>query len=56
MVLEVSNATDEQIQAGLGKAFTNFCSEYSGAGITANVLTDSAGKKVMSLINEEESE
>lgn len=53
MILEVSNATDEQIQTGLGKAFADFCKEYNGSGITASVLTDRAGEQVVKYINEE---
>ncbi|MHC8517028.1 hypothetical protein [Sporosarcina sp. ITBMC105] len=53
MVIEISNVTDEQIQIGLGKAFTEFCNEYQGAGITANILSDHAGKRVVKYINEE---
>ncbi|WP_060210344.1 hypothetical protein [Sporosarcina koreensis] len=53
MILEVSNASDEQIQTGLGKAFADFCKEYNGAGITASVLTDRAGEQVVKYINEE---
>ena len=53
MILEVSNATDEQIQNSLGKAFADFCKECNGAGITASVLTDRAGEKVVKFINEE---
>lgn len=54
MVLEVSRATDEQIQIGLGKAFNEFCNEYQGAGITASVLKEDSAQKVIELINEEE--
>ncbi|MGM8212604.1 hypothetical protein ACLIBH_07400 [Virgibacillus sp. W0430] len=54
LVLEVSNATDEQIQTGLGKAFNNFCNEYKGAGITASVIKPESATKVLDFINEEE--
>lgn len=53
IVLEVYGATDEQIQNGLGKAFTDFCEDYKGTGITANVLSDNAGKNVITYIKEE---
>lgn len=53
MVLEISNVNDEQIQTGLGKAFTDFCKEYEGAGITASVLTDDAAIKVKKFIEKE---
>ncbi|MDY0395386.1 hypothetical protein ACFSMW_13330 [Virgibacillus halophilus] len=53
IVLEVSNASDEQIQTGLGKAFADFCKEHKGIGITASVLDDHAGKRVIKYINEE---
>jgi hypothetical protein len=52
IVLSVSNATDDQIQTDLGKAFTEFCEKNKGTGITAEVLTDSAGREVLDLINE----
>jgi len=52
LVLEVSNATDEQIQTGLGQAFTNFCETYKGTGIKASVLTDEASEKVKKFIEE----
>lgn len=55
MVLEITNATDEQIQAGLGQAFHEFCNKNKGAGITASVLEDKAAMEVISYINEEES-
>lgn len=54
MIIEVSNVSDEQIQTGLGKAFSNFCDEYKGAGITANVLTDDAAVKVQEFINQKD--
>lgn len=54
IVLEVSNTTDEQIQADLGKAFLDFCQKNKGAGITASVLEEIAAKKVIGFINEEE--
>lgn len=53
MVIEISNATEDQIQTGLGKAFVDFCNEYKGAGVTASVLSDHAGKRVIKYINEE---
>lgn len=54
VVLEVLNATDEQIQTDLGKAFTDFCKKNKGTGITASVLEDKAAKKVIGFITEEE--
>ena len=50
IVLEVSNATDEQIQRDLGQAFTDFCSKNKGTGITASVLTDEASDKVLKVV------
>ncbi|NIK12842.1 hypothetical protein [Alkalibacillus almallahensis] len=55
IVLEISNATEEQIQTGLGKAFADFCSENIGTGIKANVLTEKAAEEVTNIIHEEES-
>jgi len=52
IVLEVSNATDEQIQRDLGQAFTDFCEKNKGTGITANVIKDSAADEVLDFINE----
>ena len=54
VVLEVSNATDEQIQTDLGQAFADFCKNNKGTGITVSVLQDKAAKEVMGFINEEE--
>lgn len=54
LVLEVSNATEEQMQIGLGKAFADFCKENKGTGITANVLKEDAAEKVIGFINEVE--
>lgn len=54
MVIEISGAADDEIQAGLGKAFNDFCKEYKGSGITASVLEDDAAAKVTDFINEEE--
>ena len=56
IVLEVSNATDEQIQRDLGQAFADFCEKNKGTGITASVLKKSAHSKVLSYINEEDSD
>jgi len=53
MVLEVSGATKEDIQIGLGQAFTNFCMRFKGTGITAIVLEEDAAEKVIELIDEE---
>lgn len=53
MVIEISNATEEQIQLGLGKAFVDFCFEHKGSGITASVLSEYAGRRVIKYINEE---
>lgn len=53
MVLEVTGASDDEIQAGLGKAFDDFCKQYKGTGITASVLKEEASEKVKSFINEE---
>jgi len=54
VVLEITNATDEQIQSDLGQSFHDFCNNNKGAGITASVLKDKAAIKVVSYINEEE--
>jgi len=53
MVLEISNVTDEQIQAGLGEAFNDFCNKYKGAGIKANVLNNHTANRIIKYINEE---
>jgi len=54
MVLEVYNATDEQIKAGLGKAFNDFCEKYKDTGIIASALKEDAAEKVIEFINEED--
>ena len=56
MLLEISNATDEQIQADMGKAFADFCKKHNGTGITASILTDEAVKKVNRVLRAKESD
>lgn len=53
MVLEVSGATEEDIQIGLGQAFTDFCMRFKGTGIKASVIKEESANKVIAFINEE---
>ncbi|MGP4073810.1 hypothetical protein ACTWQB_14800 [Piscibacillus sp. B03] len=52
VVLEVSNATDDEIQIDLGRNLSDFCQQNRGTGITATVLSDELGHRVKSIINE----
>lgn len=54
IVIEVSNANDEQIQSDLGQAFIDFCNKNKGTGITASVVEEKSAEKVLKFIKEEE--
>lgn len=54
VVLEISGATEEDIQRDLGQAFHEFCEKNQGSGIVANIMTEDAGREVMSVVYGEE--
>ena len=53
LVVEVSNATEEEIQIDLGNAFSEICEKNKGTGITTSVLKEKSGQKVINFINGE---
>lgn len=52
IVLEIDNATTEQVQQGLEKRLLEFCKEHEDVAIKASHLNDTGKAQVKKIINE----